>query len=197
MKKTNIIMGVLLGAVLLASVGYERGVAEGESQIQPAKIAVVAMSTLLEKNKKNTEWQEKASAEATRINDELEALADEIRAIEAAMKTRKPGSSDHVKQKFEFMQKRAEIEAKDRFYQDDFQRKQKDWAEAMFQEVLSVVAKVAKEKGLDMVVAKEEYQFPSASANELILTIKTSKILYHAEYMDITADVLIALDESK
>jgi len=190
-------MGVLLGAVLLASVGYERGVAEGKSQIQPAKIAVIAMSTLLEKNKKNTEWQEKASAEAKQINDTLEALSNEIKAIEAAMKTRKPGSSDHTKQKFEFMQKRAEIEAKDRFYQEDFQQKQKDWAEAMFQEVVSVIAKVAKEKGLDMVVAKEEYMFPSASANELILTIKTSKILYHAEHMDITADVLAALDGSK
>ena len=49
--------------------------------------------------------------------------------------------------------------------------------------------------GLDMVLAKEDYQFPSASSNELLLTIKTSKVLYSSDELNITNEVLVALDK--
>jgi len=197
MKARNIIIGILTAAVISLSVGYEQGWAKAKEEIAPARIAVVSVRRILENSKKNAQWEAKARAEGEKIMAELDKLSKELQAIEADMATRKVGSSDYLKLMREGTEKQAILEAKDKGYQQELTLKQQQRIEELYQEIIAAVASVAKNKGVDLVIAKEEFQFPSTSLRELTLVIQTSKVLYNAEHMDITNDVLAVLDKGK
>jgi len=197
MKARNIVIGILAAAVISLSVGYEHGWAKTKEEIAPARIAVVSVRRILENSKTNAQWETKARAENEKIRAELDKLSKEIRAIEADMATRKVGSGDYMKLMSEGTQKQAIIEAKDKFYQQQLTLKQQQQIEQLYQDIIVAVASVAKDKGADLVIVKEEFQFPSTSLRELTLVIQTSKVLYNAEHMDITNDVLAILDRGK
>ena len=63
------------------------------------------------------------------------------------------------------------------------------WTEKMYLEVLNAVGKIAKQKGYDLVLEKDEIELPAASATELMLIIRTHKVLYNNDDMDITSEV--------
>jgi Skp family chaperone for outer membrane proteins len=193
----NIIIGTLTAVIILLGAGYEQGWAEAGKKIEPAKIAVVSVRRILENSKTNALWEEKIRAESEKIRAELDKLSKELQAIEADMATRKVGSSDYLKLMREGTEKQAVLEAIDKFYQQELSLKQQQQIEELYQGIIAAVAKVAKEKGADLVIAKEEFQFPSVSLRELTLVIQTSKVLYNAEHIDITNDVLTILDGAK
>ncbi len=197
MKARNIVIGILAAAVISLSVGYEQGWAKAKEEIAPARIVVVSVRRILENTKKNAQWEAKVRAEGEKIRMELEKLSKELGAIEADMATRKVGSSDYLKLMREGTEKQAILEAKDKFYQQEFSLKQQQRIERLYQDIIAAVASVAKDKGADLVIVKEEFQFPSASLRELTLVIQTSKVLYNAEHMDITNNVLAVLDKEK
>ncbi len=197
MKARNIIIGILAVTVISLGAGYEQSWAKATEEIAPARIAVVSVRRILENSKTNAQWEAKVRAEGEKIRAELEKLSKEIQAIDADMATRKVGSSDYLNLMRNGTVKQAVLEAKDKFYQQELGLKQQQQIEQLYQEILVAVASVAKEKGIDLVVAKEECQFPTSSLRELTLVIQTSKVLYHAEHMDITNDVLAVLDKGK
>ena len=197
MKTRNVLIVVLTAVIIWLGVGYEYGWAKAKEKIAPARIVVVSVRRILENSKTNAQWEEKARAEGEKIRAELDKLLKEIRAIEADMATRKVGSSDYLKLMCGGMEKQAILEAKDKFYQQDLSLKQQQQIEQLYQEIIAAVASVAKDKGADLVIVKEEFQFPSTSLRELTLVIQTSKVLYNAEHMDITNDVLAVLDKGK
>ena len=93
------------------------------------------------------------------------------------------------------MEKNASLEAKEKFHQQDLSMKEQRWTEMLYLDTSEAAAKVAKEQGLDLVLAKDENQFPAANANELMMIIKTSKIIYSSDELDITDEVVKAVDE--
>lgn len=194
MRSTKTIACLLLAAVLLLLVGYQSGSVNAVEAVSPARIGTVSIRTVLEKSKKNADWEVKMTAEGDKISAQLKSIRDELTAIDSASKAFKPGSSEYSGKMLEYMEKEASLKAKENFFQQDFAGKQAKWAESLFQKALGAVEKVAKDKGLDVVLAKEDYEFPSKSANELMLTIKTSKVLYSGTNLDITSDVLAVLD---
>jgi len=197
MKVKNIVIVTLAAAAISLSVGYEQGWAKAKEEIAPARIAVVSVRRILENSKTNAQWEAKARAESGKNRAELEKLSKELQAIEADMATRKVGSNDYMKLMSEGTQKQAILEAKDKFYQQELTLKQQQQIEQLYQDIIATVASVAKDKGADLVIAREEFQFPSTSLRELTLVIQTSKVLYNAEHMDITNDVLAILDRGK
>ena len=195
MKSKNIILVVLAFIILSVGFGYERGWAEGKKEIAPARIGVVSIREVLENSRKKQEWEVKITAEGEKAGAELQKLATEIEAVKADINTRVAGSGDYLNLMRQALEKQALLEAKDKFYQQEFSMKQQLWTEDMYKQLLDAVSKVAGDKGLDMVLAREDYQFPSTSAENLLLTIKTSKVLYHAKEMDITNDVLAVFND--
>ena len=195
MKSRNVVMGILVGLIVLV-LGYGQGWAKGEKGIVAAKIAVVNLDRIFENSKKSVQWQEKMRTEDSKARGEIEKMSKEIEAVRADMDTRKAGSVDFLRLAREGVEKNAVLEATKKFYQQEMSMKEQQRIEQMYQEIRVVIAKVAKEKGFDMVLAQEQPEFPVSGLNELLLEIKTSKVLYHAEEMDITNEVLAILDGS-
>jgi len=197
MKVRNIVIVTLAVAAISLGLGYEQGWAKAKEEIKPARIAVVSVRRILENSKTNARWETEARAESGEIRAELDKLSKELQAIEADMATRKVGSSDYLKLMREGTEKQAILEAKEKFYQQKLTLNQQQQIEQLYQDIIAAVASVAKDKGADLVIAKEEFQFPSTSLRELTLVIQTSKVLYNAEELDITNDVLALLDKEQ
>ncbi len=193
MKKTKSLM-ILAVMTLMLTFGYEIGSARDKS-ITPARIGVVNIRRVFEKNKKNEQWQKQMEQERDAMVEHMEKMAKEIEAAKADMATRKKGSKDYQNLMQEIMEKRAQLEARKKFYEQDLVQKEKNWNEQMYQNILEKIKEHAQKRGLDMVLAKEELTFPTQDVQDLLLTIRTTKVLYSNDMVDITSDVLNAIDK--
>ena len=197
MRTKVTILAVLLVVVMSLGIGFGSAIAKSKAQIEPPRVGIVSLRTVLEQCDKNAAANKKFEADGQRITRELKSLQDEATSLEAIIKTRKPGSDDYMEKMQQLMQKRAILEAKDKFHQQEFAIQQQKFAEELLQEVIVVTGEVAKSYGLDIVLAKEEFEFPVESSNELMLVIKTSKVLYYDDKLEITADILAAMNAKK
>jgi Skp family chaperone for outer membrane proteins len=190
-----VLLGVIL-AVLSLSFGYRQGIA-ADKQIAPAKVAVVDVTKVLQESKKHKAWQEKMSGQETQMKAEFQKDKKALESIQANMDVLKPGTVDYVNTMREFLDKKALLEAKDKFYQEKVNLEMLQWTESLYVQMLDVVKQIAEQKGLDVVIAQEQLDLPSSSLRDFMLNIRTKKVLYHTEQMDITEEVLASLDQIK
>ncbi len=201
MKIRNVVLSMLLCAVAfgagkkLTPETIPLALKKKTPQASPSRIAVVSIRRIFENCRKNTQWQQVMEAERKKIMAELEKISSEARAFMADMETRKPGSTDYLNLMREMMEKESLLDAKEKVYQQNLTFREQQWTEQLYLEIVAAIGKVAEQKGLDLVLAKEDNQFPAASPNELLLVIKTSKVLFHTNKMDITNEVLAAVDK--
>jgi Skp family chaperone for outer membrane proteins len=192
-KTTLLVVGVAL-LVLLGA--YQQGKLNADSEVKPAKIGVVNVTKVLEDSARNKQWQEKMQQDQTDTKNQFNQMRTELEAIQANLKLRSPGTEDFLKLRQEMVEKGAMLEAKNKFYQDKVTFEMQRWTEELYQQLLKVVSDVAKDKGLDMVIADESLMLPSPSLQDFMLTVKTRKLLYHNKQYDLTDEVLAALDKA-
>lgn len=184
-------------AILALSFGYRQGVAAGEKQIAPAKVAIVNVTKVLQNSKKHKAWQDKMTEQETQMKAEFQKDKKAMESIQANMDVLKPGTVDYVNAMKDFLDRKGLLEAKDKFYNEKINLEMLQWTESLYVQMLDVVKQIAQQKGLDLVVSQEDLETPSPSLRDFMLNIRTKKVLYHADQMDITEDVLAALDQTK
>jgi Skp family chaperone for outer membrane proteins len=196
MKARNITLISILVLAVLLTVGHESNGKVKSSSITP-KVGFVRIRTAFMGCNRNAEHQKKLSDEQKKILTELEKLSKEAEALNADLMTRKPGSSDYSRLTLEIMDKKAQLNARREFYQQQLMLKDQQWTEQLYKEILEAAEKVAKANGLDMVLAKEEIDFPTETQTELMLAIRTNSLLYSSNDFDITKEVLKQLNSKK
>lgn len=192
MRKNQMLLVLLTGCIVFCTA--LNITSARDDSFEPVKVGVVSMRRVFENNKKNVSWNEEMDKEREQLLAELRKMQSQIEADSADMATRKKGSEDYQNLRSQVVEKRAMLEARQKLYEQQLLEKEKQWTENLYEQILEVIKRVAQDKGLDIVLAKEEFNFPAESTNELLLTIKTSKVLYHGQQLDITNDVLAAVD---
>ncbi len=194
--KVKLAMLISLTVLILISLGYPSGLAQTNHEKAGCNIGVLSIRKVFTECKRNAAYREEAEKEQQRIASELEKLSKEIDAARAGLDTLKPGSSDHVKQLEELMEKQAKFEAQQEFQKHYLTLKDQRWTTQLYQEILKVIPEIAKEKGLDVVIEDSDVDLEDASANELMLTIRTHKLLYSDGCVDLTDEVIDKLDKA-
>jgi Skp family chaperone for outer membrane proteins len=194
MKGRKIVFGCIFVSFILLTAGHESSGKESKPGNTTLKIAVVSIRSVFQDSKKSSEHQKKLSDEQNRIVSELGKLSKEIETLKAELVTRKPGSSDYSKLMLQMMDKQAQLSARKEFHQQEMALKDQQWTEQLYKDIIKAVEQVAKKKGLDIVLAKEELDFPSNNQTELMLAIRTNKLLYSSESLDITKEVVKLLN---
>lgn len=195
MRAKNIFFVGVCGVIVLCVLGYQKGLAAAKEEGKTARIGVVSLRELFQNCKKNADYRTKVEKEQEEALAELNQLSAEIEASKAALKTRKVGSEDYWQLQRELLLKQSGFNAKKEFFQQRLMQKDRQWTEELFREILKYAGEAAKQKGLDIVLARDELDLPSdASSTELMLAIRTHKLLYAAEELDITKDVLVLMD---
>ncbi|MCX5639144.1 MAG: OmpH family outer membrane protein [Planctomycetota bacterium] len=193
MRIKAVVLSCLVCAVVLF-VGYEYSQAQPKADKPTSKIGIVSVRKAFRNSKKNSKYREQTIAEQTKIDAEDEKLSKEIEAQEAGLKALKPGSSDHLAQFKVILEKRANLEAQRQFNKQHRGLKDHRWTEELYREILRITNELAQQKGLDLVVEADEPEFPVESANELMMTLSTHKVLYSGGCLDLTDEVVGRLD---
>ena len=196
MKNSKHIWVVLVVALIVLG-AYRHGKLDAASAVAPAKIGIVNVTTVLENCQKHKQWQEKMQTEQTDMRSQFKKMREELEALQANLKLRTPGTEDFLNLRQELAEKNALMEAKDESYRMRVEAQMQSWTESLYQDLLKVADQVAKDKGLDIVLADELLDLPAPSLRDFMLSIKTKKILYHNANFDLTDEVLAALDKSK
>ncbi len=194
MKIKGLVTGCILSVIVLFAV-REFSTAEAGAGISTSKIGVVSVSRALRDCKATADYREKTTAEndkmtleETRLNREVQSLTGEIRAL-------RRGSDDYLARYKELLQKQAELKVLEEFNNQQSGLRDRNWTELLYKEILTVVNDIAKKKGLEMVLERTEPTFPTATADQLMMTLSTHKVLYDAGCVDITDDVIAELNK--
>jgi Skp family chaperone for outer membrane proteins len=180
--KTIVLVCLAVSAALLMTDGFSwagskgtpatRICAFGNPKIasgRGVKIGVVSVLKIFQNCKGNEQYRQSAVAERARDEAELEKLSKEIEAEEAGLRTLK-------------------------IYKQQAALKEHLWTERVYKDILRITAEVAKEKGLDIVLEKDEPEFPLSNYTELMTVISTHKVLYSSGCVDISDEVMARLD---
>jgi Skp family chaperone for outer membrane proteins len=190
----NTIVVSLAAIMIIGLLGNEKLFAESKAANGSGKIALVSVRAVFQNCKKNADYKTKMTAEQDKVIAELEKVNKEIDALQADLKTRKVGSDEYLKLMKDISEKKAYLDGQKQYYQEQFKVKDQMWTEKMYLEILDVVGRIAKQKGYALVLERDEIELPAASATELMLMIRTHKVLYYNEDLDITNEVLAAVD---
>ena len=192
-RRNGWILLAVLGAAA-ALIGFQQGFAAGKETIPPARIGVVNVTKILENCKKNQQWQEKAEADRAKMQAEFQEMRTDLEALQARVKVLKQGSADYYSLMNEYEEKRAIMEGRNAFYETKYTQEMQMWMETLYKDFLQVVDQVAKDKGLDLVLGQETLDVPAPTLRDFMLSVKTKKILFAHADLDITDEVLTALD---
>ncbi len=194
MRIKVLVTGSILSVVILFAV-HELGTAKAGAGLSTSKIGVVSVSRALRDCKATADYREKTTAEndkialeQTRLNREVQSLTGEIRAL-------RRGSDDYMARYKELLQKQAELKVLEEYNNQQSGLRDRNWTELLYKEILTVVNDIAKKKGLEMVLERTEPSFPTATADQLMMTLSTHKVLYDGGCLDITDDVIAELNK--
>ena len=190
--KTAIILSCLIGVAFL-SIGYEYSRAEPE-QSTSEKIGVVDVRAIFRDCKRNINYREQVLADYKKSMAELEKLAKEIEADEAGLKTLKQGSPDYMNQYKQLLEKQANLNAQREYNKQQRVLNEQQNTEELYKDILQIARELALQNNLDLVLEKNEPEFPMASTEELVATLNTHKVIYSSGCLDLTKEVIARLD---
>lgn len=197
MKTRNLIIATVLAGISFSIIGFEYSFAAKEKVSSSLKIGVVSVREVFEGCTMKAEVEKALAAEEEKKIAELKKLDESIESDKAALSKRKQGSEDYMGMLKELMMKQSQLDAQKEFFQQELSVKEMEEKEKIYRKILEVIATVAKKKGLDIVLNRDDNYFnmpdslpPAQNPADLVLTIKTHKLLYFNPSFDITADVL-------
>jgi Skp family chaperone for outer membrane proteins len=194
MKARTMVLGCLAGVVILA-MGYEYSQAQSKGDTPSSKIGIVSILKVFRVCKRSAAHRNELIAEQNRIRAALQELSKEIEAQEAGLKALKQDSSDYLAQRKELIDKRASLQAQQDFNKEQIILKEYKWSKELYNDILQITSELAEQKGLDLVLEKDEIDVLTLSVNEISDTIRTHKVLYSGGCVDISDEVVAQLDK--
>lgn len=184
---------VLLSCVLGMTAFFARDVFSNAESASPAprvqsKIGVVSMLQLIQERAREDKQLADIMAERSKARAELGELAREIDSEEAGLKTLKPGSEDYTRQLEQLMEKRIRLDSRRESPDRVAMLRQQIWTQKVFNQVVRISRQLAAEKGLDLVLSKDEPEdLPSGEG--FMTGMGTQKVLYSGGCVDLTEEV--------
>jgi Skp family chaperone for outer membrane proteins len=194
MKVKTMVLGCLAGVVILA-MGYEYSQAQSKGDTPSSKIGIVSILKVFRDSKRSDAHRTELLAEQNKTRAAWQKLSEDIAAQEAGLKALKPESSDYLAQRKELIDKQARLEAEQKFYKEQAILKQYKWSKELYQDILRITSELAEQKGLDLVLKKDEIDLLALSVNEISETVRSHKVLYSGGCVDISDEVVARLDK--
>jgi len=196
MKIKTTFLGCLMGVVVLLLV-HEYSMAQVKSSDTNLLIGIVDVKRALRECKATIKYRERTNAENSKMDAEEEQLSREIQALAAGLRALKPGTSDHLAQYKEYLQKQGDLKTLQEFNPQQKALKHQQWTQGLYQEILRITKELAAEKGLALVLGSDEPEFPILRYEELAMTLSTHKVLYSNGCLELTGDVIAELDKEE
>lgn len=197
--KSRVIILCCAAAIIALFVSSEPNWAAKSDSGNPSgiKIGVISIRTIFEKCKRNDVYRDTMAAKQDKIIADLEKLRADIEADRAGLRTVKAGSSEHMNKMKEILTKQASLTAQQEFYKQQMAMEEQQWIERLYRDIVRITAEAAKERGLDMILDNSEPELTETTAEGLVMSIRTHKVLFSSGCTDITDEVIKKLDDMK
>lgn len=188
----------MIGLIVLFLV-HEYSLAQVNSGKPALPVATVSVSRAIRDCKATAKFGEKARAENNQMDAEEDKLSTEVKALAAGLRAGalKPDSTDYVQQYQELLQKQAQLKTMDDLNPQRKALAQQLWTEKLYKEILRITKELASQKGMALVLAVDEPEFPMPRYEELVMALRTHKVLYNGGCLDLTDEVIAALDKEE
>ncbi|MGA2916019.1 MAG: OmpH family outer membrane protein [Sedimentisphaerales bacterium] len=197
MKTKSFIAVTIVAVIGLLFIAFEYSQAAKEKASSSPKIGIVSVKEVFENCPMKADVEKTLAAEGEKRFAELKKLEETIDADKAALSKRKEYSQDYMEMLQALMLKQSQLDTQKEFYQRQLSVKEMQEKEKIYRKILEVIASVAKEKGLDLILNRDDNYLnaPDSSVSaqspeDFILTTKTHKLLYYNPGFDITASVV-------
>jgi Skp family chaperone for outer membrane proteins len=195
-SRMAVVAGVVVG---LAGLLMPAGSAMAQSSAMPeTKIAVCdplkVLGQILEGKDASARWK----AEGDSLNAEAQQKKDQLQSEADALKLIMPGSDEFESKVEKLTEDQANTQAWYQSAQMNLARKQRAEQKKLFDKILGGIKEVASAQGITVVINGSQPGFPEVEkmdANAFVETIMLHITLYADTHMDITGDVVIALDK--
>jgi Skp family chaperone for outer membrane proteins len=194
MKVKTSVLVFFTGAAILLLV-HRFSPAQETAAKQTLPIGIVDVRRALRDCKATAKYRERTNAENAKMDAEEEQLSREVQALAAGIRALKPGTSDHLAQYKEYLQKQNELKTMQEFNPQQKALKHQQWTQTLYQEILRITNDLAAEKGLPLVLASDQPEFPIQRYEELAMTLSTHIVLYSEGCQDLTDQVIAELDK--
>ena len=200
MKSNTSWLAVVLTAVVVWAASTQLDHAQpAAAPAGGTKVAVVDLVRVFNDFEQTKVLGLKMQEDTARVQDELHKKSDEIKAEQATLQRFAPDSADWYtrSKKLRQMQMEAEVykALEGERIQADFLR----WTKRTYKMATDETASVAKRKGFDLVITREELDMSvmdPEKLNQLKAQILNRKVVYHDPSVDLTEEVLASLNDA-
>jgi len=166
------------------------------AEAEEFKIGIVDISSVFEKYQKRIDLDQELKEQEKGFQDEINKKRKEIIDLDEETQLLDLGSESRNSNENLLERKNVELEGYAKFAERQLLKKYKDFFENIYQEVVQKVEEIGKQEGFDLVIKKEESDVKSGKISDLQFKIGIRTVLYHSDSVDITLDVIDALNTS-
>ena len=161
----------------------------------PTRVAVCEVAEVFNNYKRAKDETVKLEANRRTLNAEKDKRTKAIEQLKDELDALNEGSPKYD-QVFKQLQKktielRAWLQFQDTLAASDHHR----LTRAMHDQIMAMIARIAKEQRIDLVIYREGASPKTTTTAELLRIIRNRKVLYSADRIDLTAQVLRRLNE--
>jgi len=166
----------------------------------PLKIAVCNSLKIATQIQEYKDLVEKAKADRASLESQLNDRNQKIKAMQDELKLLLPDSAQYAEKNKALLNYRIEGEVWAKTMQLDVARKEKQSNKMLFDKIQATVAQTANERGITLVIADRSRDLPEnvdeIPAETLTALLLDRTILYTDPKLDITQDIVIAMDKA-
>jgi Skp family chaperone for outer membrane proteins len=130
------------------------------------------------------------------IQAENQTKAKDLDAINVELEGLKPGSDEYEKRFNDKARMTADLDSWQNLQKALLLRDHERLTREMYQEINDAIARVAKERDLQIVLFRDQAELVSADSGDIMRQIASRRVLYYDGRLDVTDAVLLRLNEA-
>lgn len=162
------------------------------------RVGVANAARIFNEMQETRDLQQQLEQERKKMEETIRQKRGQLQALREARDQLKPDSPQYQERNRELLNATVEFETWGRLMQAEIQRTQKQRMVNLFEKIEAAVEAVAKQHGLELVLAQHATELPAdldeISIDQVRAIINQRNVLYASEAVDLTEEVLAHLD---
>lgn len=171
---------------------------QARAQTSIAKVAIANPARIFNEIQETKDLKAKMEADRKVIEATDLEKRQKIKDLQAQRDTLRPDSPQFSELNRQLLQAGVDYEVWGRLQQAEVQRQQKIQMKALYDKITAAVAEVAAKRGIDLVIAQQDPDFPEnldqINVDQLRMLINQHNVLYHTPVVDISSEVIAVMD---
>lgn len=161
-----------------------------------SNIGVISIEKALQNCQATAKFKERTETENSEMKAEEKKLSDDIDSLRGTLQALVPNSADWLAQYKDMVKKESELKGLKELNPQIRAMRAHQWTERLYPEILRITKELAAKKNLALVLTVEQPEFPTQRYEELVMTLRTHKVLYTGGCVDLTNEVIVELDKN-